>query len=350
MRVAVISIVVILLGALLWWLLPAGSPDALESVNTIEATEPAIEQEVDEEVDPQERILPMLSYDTYESEHGQLPSSLEGSAIPFNIEITADGQLVVDSNLRDLFDYFLTLDGEEPFEIIIARIEELLEKYLPQPALDRALDILNQYVNLKHAEAELAAQLDADLKASGRRPSLEELRRLRRDLRASNLDPETYEAFYGVEDKQDEYAVRRIAIQGDDSLTEKERQEALLALEQVLPEAERLQKEKERSTQNVYDDVERLKDEGASAAEIFAVRAEAFGAEAAQRYADADVKKEKWESRISTYREERKDILNTPGITESDKEYQIQQLREQHFEGNELKRIPVIDQMWDDRE
>lgn len=350
MRLVIVAIFLGLIGGLALWFF--SDSRSVSPIVIAEVSDHEVEgyEELGEEDIGSEWIAPEISYQTYESEHGELPPSLEGTTIPFNLEVTSDGQLVVNANLRRLFDYFLTLDGEEPLDTILARIEELLKNHLPETAQARAIEVLHQYFDLKNAEIALALQMDENYKATGQRYSVAEMRRLLRDLRASNLDPEAYNGFFGVEDKRDDYTLARLKIQEDDSLTAEEKKAALAALDHMLPEADQIHLQQERQTESVYSEVEKARSEGASDAEIFHIREQAFGAKAAQRYAEADAKKAQWESRISAYRQEREEILNNPGITEQDKNYQIDRLRQQHFEGNELKRIPVIDRIRDSQD
>lgn len=294
-----------------------------------------------------EWIAPAISYESYESKYGQLPVSLEGTHIPFNLQVDEQGNLVINNNLRRLFDYFFTTDGEESLDTIVVRLEELLEKHLPASASIRAIEVLHQYLNQKKSEIELSRQIDEDFKAAGEQPSIWEMKRLLRDLRASNLDAEVYEAFFGIENQRDDYTLSRLQIQQDSSLTDEERATALIEAEQHLPIDEQKQFAEERQIKQVFADVQAANAEGASKSEIFHIREQAFGAETAERYAEADKKVSSWDSRVSTYRAEREAILTIDGLTDDDKENQIEQLRQQHFQGNELKRIPVIDEMKD---
>ena len=348
LKSSILIVILAVLSVAAWFLWPSrtsvknAKTDAVLEMNNVQMAE-----QTQEIAKNNTWIVPMIRYDTYESGYGTLPPSLEGTNIPFNLQVDEQGELVVNESLRRLFDYFFTTDGEEPIETILARIVELLEAHLPETAQGRAIDILHQYYELKLAEIELARQLDADFKASGEMLSLAELRRAQRDLRASNLAPEVYEAFYGVEGKLDDYAVDRIEIQRNTSLTDEEREAALIAIEQTLPIKDREKLQADREKQNMLDDVKKAKENGASDAEIFQVREQVLGAKIAQRYADADSRKMEWDSRITAYRDLRAEILNATGMTEGDKEYELEQLRAQHFQGNELKRIPVIDRMMD---
>ena len=348
MRILLIMAGILIAAVVVGFLLPGDETVEPVFVTEIIAGDPMDDAvEASPSVGSESWVPPHISYESYQSDYGPLPPSLEGTHIPMGMLVDESGNLIVDQNLRRFFDYFLTLDGEEPLETILARIKEMIRNYLPESAQPRAIEILYQYVELKKEEIALAARLDADFKASGERADIAYMKRSIRDLRASNLDPEVYEGFFGEEDRRDEYTIARIEIQQDESLTEAEKAEALKAIEQYLPESDRQYLAEEREIREVYNAVDAAKAQGASEAEIFHIRSRAFGAEAAERYAAADKELDAWDSRVAVYREQRKAILETDAYSESDKEAEIQALREQHFEGNELKRIPVIDQMMD---
>ncbi len=338
---------VLLIVAVVVWLLSIGSG----TDTVVHGQGPQVSQGLAEvsEADQSASVWvpPQLTYDNYQSKWGALPPSLQGTRIPFFVQVDERGQLVVTEALRDTFDYFLTTVGEEPLDTILARIRELIVRYLPVTAQQRALDILDQYVGLKQAEIDLQQQLAMDAQASGQQADLAERARLLRDLRASHLDPETYAAFFAQEDQRDDYALRKLEVLQDKSLSDQEREQALEAIEDRLPPEVQEHLKAERQAQNTLLMVEQAKAEGASAEEVFQMREQAFGAEAATRFAEADRRKEEWDARIAAYRAERAEILAAPGMSDEDKQAQIEQLRQQHFNELELKRIPVIDRMLD---
>ncbi|OUS28478.1 hypothetical protein A9Q99_13260 [Gammaproteobacteria bacterium 45_16_T64] len=343
-----LGIAALMIGAA-WWLWP--EEDAALAMN-IEQVETPVSSTENGKMAKEKNIAsnwisPNLTYDNYESEYGDLPPSLIGTTIPFRLEVNDRGELIVSSHLRRFFDYFLTTVGEEPMETILARIKEMLTFYLPETAVPRAIEILHQYYELKSAEIDLEKQLSDDYLATEQRPSHAEMKRLLRDLRASNMDAEAYTAFFGKENMLDDYAIRRLEIQGDESLTDNERHTALIAIEEHLPEADREHKRVERTQIQALEAVAQGRRDGASDAEIFEIRTQAFGAEAAQRFAEADQRQATWDSRVSAYRAERREILASEGIAEEDKAYEIDQLRQGHFQDSERKRIPVIDKMKD---
>lgn len=290
---------------------------------------------------------PQLFYDNYESSFGPLPKSLRGTQIPLHFQVDEQGRLTVTAALRNLFDYFLKTEGEEPNETIYGRIRELLKKHLPTPAREQALALLEQYIALKQQEIELNKQWADDYRASGREPDLSERLRLLRELRASQLDSETYQAFYGTDDKREDYNLKARDILADSLMTPEEQDSALAAIEADLPTQERTARQEEREIQNLNTRIAEARAAGASDAEIFRLREAVYGAETAQRFTVADQHQSQWQERIATYRTQRQEILNTAGMSNADKEAQINQLRTQHFDALEQKRIPVIDSMMD---
>lgn len=290
---------------------------------------------------------PQLSYDNYQSSYGPLPNSLRGTQIPFYFQVDEQGRLTVTAALRNLFDYFLKTEGEEPYETIYGRIRELLKMHLPSPAREQALALFEQYIALKQQEIELNNQWADDYKASGREPDLAERLRLMRELRASQLDSETYQAFFGTDDKREDYNLKARDILTDTSMSPEAQDAALAAIEAELPTQERTAKQEERDIKNLNTRIADARAAGASDAEIFRMREAVYGAETAQRFAVADQHQSQWQARIAAYRTQRQEILNTAGMSNADKEAQIHQLRTQHFDALEQQRIPVIDSMMD---
>ncbi len=293
---------------------------------------------------------PLLTAETYQSTLGPLPLSLRGTQIPMHFQIDAQGRLTVTPALRNLFDYFLKTEGEEPYETIFARVRELLGTYLPRPAREHALAIFEQYLALKQQEIGLNKQWAEDYEASGREPDLAERLRLVRELRASLLDAETYDAFYGNEDAREDYNLKARELLRDDTLTPESRDAALSALENELSAEERDIRQEQRAIDTLNQRVIEARAAGASDADVFRLREAVYGAEAAQRFAAADQQQGDWQQRIDTYRNERQEVLATPGMSDADKRSQIEALRAQHFDTLEQQRIPVIDSMMDQEE
>lgn len=345
---AVVVVLVVVVG--LWWWAdeePATEPGTDATPTVAPKPQPADEAAPGE---PSVWSPPTLHYDTYTSRYGPLPASLEGTQIPFFITLDDEQHLVPTHTLRRFFEYFFTTVGEEPLDTIIARLEELIRNHVPEPAASEVLTALRQYLALKEAELALEEQIARDFAASGRVLDVRERARLLRDLRATHLPRDLYQAFYGEEDRRDDYALTRLDIMQNDQLTEAEKVAAMAALEGDLPPALQEHVREQRLAWEVNQQVDAARARGATDAEIFQIRAETYGYEAAQRFSEADQRKAAWETRIQDYRRERAAILATDSLTETDKAQQIERLQEQHFDAQEQKRIPTIDRIWDQRE
>ena len=83
-----------------------------------------------------------------------------------------------------------------------------------------------------------------------------------------------------------------------------------------------------------------LRDEGASDSEIFAVREERYGSEAAERLAALDARRADWKRRLAAYRAERDGLLADGAASQ---EAALDALRERHFEANEITRVRALE-------
>ena len=73
-----------------------------------------------------------------------LPRSLADTEIDGGFTSGGDGELVADERAREVFDYFLTADGEEPISTIRARVADVARRDRVDP--DRALALFDRYL------------------------------------------------------------------------------------------------------------------------------------------------------------------------------------------------------------
>ena len=317
---------------------PASISKMIQSQETLHAKKGAIEGV--------KQVIKPVQYGDYQSIYGPLPSSLEGAPLPTGLSIDAQGQLVPTVALQRLFDFFLTTVGEEPLERVIERINEYLAFQLEEPALSQAKGILENYQAMKTAMIEMEQNWSEEIEMTGDRPEFQAIVDRKRDLRREFLGEEVYQAFFETDEKLDNYMLQKLTILKDDTLTEPEKQARLTEIEALLPEKFQEKKAQERQLDNFYQEVEQAKSQGASEQDIYQMRLETLGAEKADRYQQAERAQQSWDDRVTVYREERQQILDS-GLSAQDQADQIQALREMHFEGRELMRIPVIDRMKD---
>ncbi|MGH8809726.1 MAG: lipase secretion chaperone, partial [Noviherbaspirillum sp.] len=157
--------------------------------------------------------------------------SMEGS-VPDG-EIKADGDaLVVDTELRLLYDYFLTAVGEKTVDEIRAEIEREIDKRLKSAPAAEAKRLLARYLDYKRelVEVEKNAQL-AGPSLAAMRARIEAMHR----TRAKFFSGREAEGLFGADDTYDADALARLEVLQDKSLTDAQKKEKIAALDAALP-------------------------------------------------------------------------------------------------------------------
>src|SRR5690554_7854100 len=87
--------------------------------------------------------------------------SLAGTDIDGALQADENGQLIVNLEVRDFFDYFLSTVGEVSPETAIGQIQQMARQHLPESAAQQALALLDQYLDYKQASlAVMQTELD----------------------------------------------------------------------------------------------------------------------------------------------------------------------------------------------
>lgn len=329
------------------------TPDSL--TNLLQAREQ--QREVGSSTSPISTPYTVSSNDVlgYDSKLGPLPDSLEGTIMANALVVDEEGNLRISSDIRRVFDYFLSTSNEESLEIIFARINEYLEYHLQHPALNQAKDILAGYINLKKAlydfqieRSELMKQnLDDGQFTGNKLLLLEEQLIARNELRAKFLSQDVYEAFYEDEQIFDQYTLDRMKVTSNQSLTENEKQELLIQLDNDAPEELVQARQETQISDTLKNRTAQLREQGADATEIRALRTEMFGEEAAVRFDELDKKRAEWKLRLNQYMTKRSEILSSEGISIEDRQSQIDDLRANEFDGRESIRVKVFERQTD---
>ncbi|MEX0604676.1 MAG: lipase secretion chaperone [Marinobacter sp.] len=172
---------------------------------------------------------------------GETPfaNSLAGTDIDGQLHTDAAGNLVVDLQTKDFFDYFLNTVGEVDPETALGKIESLARSSLPDPAADEAIALLAQYLNYKQKVVALgnhpldpARQQDPVYQLSMFKQALYDLKQ----LRTASFDPDTHQAFFGLEEAYGEYTLASLDLQQRNDLSEEARGTLQAWHRQQLPE------------------------------------------------------------------------------------------------------------------
>ena len=153
--------------------------------------------------------------------------SLAGTDIDGALQADANGQLVINLQVRDFFDYFLSTVGEVSPETAIRQIERMARTHLQEPASGQALALLDQYLAYKQASLTV---MQASLDPARREDPAYQLAALGdalaqlKTLRQSTFDADVHQAFFGLEEAYSEYTLATLAIQQRDDLSEQGKQ------------------------------------------------------------------------------------------------------------------------------
>jgi len=263
-----------------------------------------------------------------------MPESLRGTDVDGRLQVDSDGNLLVTDQLRHLFDYYLSANGEEKPAQTQARVRQQLNQQLQEPSRGQALAIFQQYLDYLQAIAELEQDF----------PVLEDMDALwaREDavqrLRAGLFDPEVHQAFFASEEVYNRFTLERLAINRNPDLDADQRATEIEALRENLPA-----NMQELLVPQLHQDLRRetlaLQQQNAAPELIHDLRLNLVGPDATARLEALDQQRAAWQQRVSDFNRERDNILQQPGVAEQDKQAAIDALLQERFAANEQLRI-----------
>ena len=261
-------------------------------------------------------------------------ASLSGTEIDGALTAKGNGELVINLEVRDFFDYFLSTVGEVSPETAIQQIEAMARNHLPEPASTQALALLDEYLAYKQASLEvMQTRLDPartgdpayQLAALG--DALAQLKR----LRATTFSSPAHQAFFGLEEAYSEYTLATLAIQQRTDLSEQGKQALVQWHRNQLPAQLR------ETEQHLHASTRQQR--ARTAAIETASSPEAAGRQLAELGVDTDgvesvvsylKQREHFDQRFEDFREA-VDREDSSGLAEADLEKRREALLEQHF-------------------
>lgn len=273
-----------------------------------------------------------------------LPPSFRNTAPDGKLQADTRGNLVIQQEIRLLFDYFLAGTGEEPLETITARIRAYIAHQLPEPAATQAKQLLDAYLALLNGLATIdkpdtAKDFDSETIAM----HLQWVSELRRTY----LPHDVADAFFGEDEAYDRYTLDKLTIMQNAQLNAEEKRKQIANLEAQLPE--NLQGFLQQSQQAVklHELTGELRNQGGTAEELYQLRAEHAGTEAAGRLAQLDLERMQWKSRIDHWLTDRDNLLRNPQLSRTDKAPLLAQSRSERFNDTEVKRVEALERIHD---
>jgi len=256
-------------------------------------------------------------------------TSLRDSDVDGNA-VVADGRVLADRELRRLFDWWLSLDGELPRHAIRAGLAQWLVARVGAVDASSVLAVFDRYRRYLDAVATIDARLPLEQR-------LEQLHALRGEW----LGAELAAAFFADEERDAALALERRRVAADAPLTRAERAERIATLDAALPEPERAAREAEADPWLAEAQSRELAADAASPAERHDARAALWGEAAATRLASLDVQRAAWDARLADYRRERDALLaaTPPAARES----ALAGLRARRFAPHEARRVESLE-------
>lgn len=264
----------------------------------------------------------------------QEPTSLRGTEVDGELLVDARGNLVLTSQVRHLFDYFLSLIGEESGLQARQRIRDHLTAQLDEPARGQALELLETYLDYQYQ----LVDLEARFAVAERLEDLLAREQAVQQLRARLFSREAHEAFFAGEEIYNNFTLERLTIQQDPSLSDREKGLAIEALRENLPE-----EMQQLLVPQIHNDLREqtlaLRAAGADEGRIRQLRMGMLGPEATERLEELDRSRAEWRERVAAFQQERERILSQPGLADSDRRAAVNALLEEQFTANERLRL-----------
>jgi len=270
------------------------------------------------------------------------PSSINDIDHDVQLKTDSAGNLIVGEEAKHLFEFYLSSIGEESLEQILTRIQHELDEQLQPPALNQALSLLKRYVDYKIELAELEAETNVSTVSS-----LSDLEKITlqktqlNTLRAQHFDQIEHQQFFEQEEAYDSYMLSHLEIMKNESLDEFEKKQQAKLLEQTLPEEMQTVRKQVTKHSNLYETAINMRKAGASEEEIYQVRAQTLGDEAAIAMAKLDSDRKEWQQRLASYAE-RRDLIINSGLSNEDSALAINNLIEANFSGTEQLRVRAL--------
>jgi lipase chaperone LimK len=272
----------------------------------------------------------------------QAVRSLAGTEVPGEVVIDAGGSLTVTRSLRQMFDYFLTIQGEVEQEQIAGMLERHLQQdQIPGAVIAQVLELFRRYQLYLVAVGQIPTLAYARDNLEAARQAIESRSMLRRSM----LGMVAADAFFGEEERQDQHALAQMTILMDSTLSPRQREARLRELRQTLPPDQAEEEDRMEQLMELSHDVEALKAAGADPQAIRNLRLKVVGPEATTRFEELDRETAEWDARVAAFRAERERTLGRPGLTAEQRNEAVQELIRSRFTPNEALRLPALDEI-----
>lgn len=267
---------------------------------------------------------PSLNEDAYHSK------SQQDTEVNCQLKIDSSQHLVVNSQTRDCFEYFITQYGENDLEQIKIHFGKFTQGQYLEPARSQIMDLWTRYLKYR----EQLAQIQAPSAKQRDKNYFQKIFNSIQDIRKRFFSAPEIEGLFSSEDIYQNYTLDRMQILEDSSLSEIEKARKLKERFEELPEDWQQNLQELSKLDDLHTLTKQIKARNGSAEELRQMRTTLVGAEATQRLETLDTQRNAWQQRVTSYLDGRDEIIKS-NMSDSAKNQAIQQLRQQQFNSSQ---------------
>lgn len=279
------------------------------------------------------------------------PTSLQQTKVDGMFTVDSEGHLITSQTIKERFDYFLSMIGEDSLEQVVARLSLDIDQQLVSPAKEEAHALLSNYLDYKLALADYQPLIANNVTTQAPQEHLLELFQQHRmslmQLRHQFFSSTTVDAFFGFDQQYDDWINKQLVINNHPTLSSGEKAAALTQLNNSLPSTLQTVFNPNKREAQLKSVVDQLRKRGATSEEIYMAREAIIGEAAANRLGKLDQAKSHWQQRLNYFRQAYKDV-KTKASPEIEQYAAIKQLLNQQFTRQEQLRVKVVEQLPDE--
>lgn len=265
-----------------------------------------------------------LNEDAYHSK------SQQDTEVNCQLKIDSSQHLVVNSQTRDCFEYFITQYGENDLEQIKIHFGKFIQGQYLEPARSQIMDLWTRYLKYR----EQLAQIQAPSAKQQDKNYFQKIFNSIQDIRKRFFSASEIEELFSSEDIYQNYTLDRMQILEDSSLSEIEKARKLKERFEELPEDWQHNLQELSKLNDLHTLTKQIKARNGSTEELRQMRTALVGAEATQRLETLDTQRNAWQQRVTSYLDSRDEIIKS-NMSDSAKNQAIQQLRQQQFNSSQ---------------
>lgn len=265
-----------------------------------------------------------LNEDAYHSK------SQQDTEVNCQLKIDSSQHLVVNSQTRDCFEYFITQYGENDLEQIKIHFGKFIQGQYLEPARSQIMDLWTRYLKYR----EQLADIQAPSAKQQDKNYFQKIFNSIQDIRKRFFSASEIEGLFSSEDIYQSYTLDRMQILEDSSLSEIEKARKLKERFEELPEDWQHNLQELSKLDDLHTLTKQIKARNGSAEELRQMRTALVGAEATQRLETLDTQRNAWQQRVTSYLDGRDEIIKS-NMSDSAKNQAIQQLRQQQFNSSQ---------------